>query len=121
MPFEENIVEDIQIQQPVTAEGTAEVPPILQMSPLMDHFELQGTDRLDGEVQDNMMEIYGFLAGQEKGMYSVLDELRNIENRIGTPNAGVRRYNHVLKWVRLTKHIKALEQQRTEHERINRQ
>jgi hypothetical protein len=121
MPFD--ILKDIRVE-----EGTKDslpstkVDPILQTYPIMDYFGIDSGERQDQDVQGIVCDIYEWLR-QEKPKATagdVMVTLKKLEGRLGAPNPGVRRYQHVYNWIKLSAQINDLEKQRSVYERTNR-
>jgi len=119
MPFEDLVPPEESIKEPTTAEPTQTVPPIIQISPLMNYFDIGLHDRGDSEIQDKLKTIYDWAASQKENPQTsdILWAVKSLENRLGVPEIGSRRYQHILKWIKLQNQISELQKQKESYER----
>ena len=71
-----------------------------------------GTQNPSGEEQKSLDEITRLLDGNSKDTVDFLWEIKNVENRIGTPPLGMSRLQHVYNFIKINSQILKLERER---------
>ena len=66
----------------------------------------------DTAESTNLSEITRMLDGNSKDAVDFLWEIKNVENRIGTPPLGVSRRQHIFNFIKINSQIKGLEKER---------
>lgn len=73
------------------------------------YFRLQNLDTKDKEMVRELKSMFG---GDEVDIVDLLWGIKNVENRIGTPQIGISRLQHVYNFAKLNHQIQSLEKER---------
>ena len=109
----------MDILEPVThAEPTPNVPVASEQTGMAGDIhavQLQGFFGIanpDTAESTNLSEITRMLEGNSKDAVDFLWEIKNVENRIGTPPLGVSRLQHIFNFIKIDSQIKGLEKEK---------
>jgi hypothetical protein len=88
---------------------------------LIHYFDLGSDETLDKKNTEQLELVYNWAKMKTKSdsIQDIIRIVRHIENRIGIPQIGVSRFNHVYNYIKIDSTINEMEQERNRMEGLN--
>ena len=108
------------VKEPQKEEEIVEVSDETKASEPISHIDIYpyfDVDKASKSDDEKLRYIYDYFKDEATSKADLLWRIRSIENRIGTPELGVRRYEKVYRYLRLLGDKKEIESEIEAHER----